>query len=195
MKYKDMPKNKWPQNIKRASRNSDVVFAPCANCGERTRFAEVPSFTRFCSEECRRAFHERREKEASQLPKVVLVEPDKPARVVEMDLSLESMQKTVSGLIQAVYPWEDKVALVCNDEGKLLNLPENRALEDEKGNVYDIVCGTFFICGLTDDNFGGLTDEQADLYLKKFRNPQKFMTTNTGKLLIVTECRDFREGK
>ena len=33
------------------------------------------------------------------------------------------MQAIVGGQIQALYPWEDSVALICNDEGKLLRLP------------------------------------------------------------------------
>lgn len=40
------------------------------------------------------------------------------------------------------------MALICNDEGKLLGLPANRALRDSEGNLYDIVCGTFFLCGV-----------------------------------------------
>ena len=55
-----------------------------------------------------------------------------------------SMQKFVGGHIQAVYPFDDPVALVCNEEGKLLGLPMNRALTDDRGVPYDIVCGTFF---------------------------------------------------
>ena len=137
-----------------------------------------------------------KERKKTELAKVVLVEPDKPARVVEMDLSLESMQKAVGGLIQAIYPWEDKAALVCNDEGKLLGMPPNRALEDEEGNVYDIVCGTFFICGLTEDNFGGLTDEQAKLYFEKFRNPQVFARKPDGSLFAIEyESTDSAEDK
>ena len=121
-----------------------------------------------------------------KLQKIVLVEPNKTARIVEMNLSLENMQKTVSGLIQAVYPFEDEVALVCNDEGKIMGLPLNRGLTDEKGDIYDIVAGTFFICGLSEDNFTGLTDEQADLYLKKFLHPQKFIRIN-GKIIAMEE--------
>lgn len=117
-----------------------------------------------------------------KLEKIVLVEPEKPARITEKNLTLENMQKTVGGLIQAIYPFEDKVALVCNDDGKIMGLPLNRALRDEDGEIYDIVAGTFFICGLSDDNFAGLTDEQAELYLKMFRNPQKFMRLN-GELI------------
>lgn len=125
------------------------------------------------------------ETKKTELCKVVLVEPEKPARIAEMDLSLESMQSTVGGLIQAIYPWEDEVALVCNDEGKILELPPNRALTDENGAVYDIVCGTFFICGLTEDNFGSLSAELAEKYLEKFRNYQTFTRDHDGKLLIV----------
>ena len=121
-----------------------------------------------------------------KLQKIVLVEPNKTARIVEMNLSLENMQKTVGGLIQAVYPFEDEVALVCNDEGKIMGLPLNRGLTDEKGDIYDIVAGTFFICGLSEDNFAGLTDEQADLYLKKFLHPQKFIRIN-GKIIAMEE--------
>lgn len=117
--------------------------------------------------------------------KVVLVEPGKPARVEEMELTLSAMQKTVGGLIQAIYPWADKVALVCNDDGKILEMPMNRALEDGEGRIYDIVCGTFFICGLSEDNFAGLTETQTDLYLKKFRNPQKFIRGADSKLTVV----------
>ena len=42
-------------------------------------------------------------------------------------------------------------------------LPANRALRDESGAVYDIVCGTFFLCGAPSDSesFSGLTTEQV----------------------------------
>ena len=62
--------------------------------------------------------------------KIVLVEPGKEAREAEITGSLREMQKLVGGLIQTMYPWEDPVALVCNDEGKILGMPLNRVLED-----------------------------------------------------------------
>lgn len=125
--------------------------------------------------------------------RIVLVEPGKVAQITEIELTLENMQRVVGGLIQAIYPWADEVALVCNDEGKILELPPNRALADEKGHVYDIIHGTFFICGLTEDNFGGLTDEQAELYSKKFHNPQQFMRMLDGTFVII-ECPNFTKG-
>ena len=71
--------------------------------------------------------------------RVVLVEPGQTARIAEIGSSLEEMQKTVGGYIQAVYPFEETVCLVCNEEGKLQGLPLNRALRDEDNHIYDIV--------------------------------------------------------
>ena len=67
---------------------------------------------------------------------VLAIQPGKMPEQVELDGSLESMQAFVGGSIQAVYPFSDPVAIVCNDEGKLLGLEHNRALRDEAGNVY-----------------------------------------------------------
>ena len=51
--------------------------------------------------------------------KVLRIQPKKYPEVIEIDSSLESLQKEVAGPIQAVYPWDDPVALICNEEGKL----------------------------------------------------------------------------
>ncbi len=40
------------------------------------------------------------------------------------------------------------MALICNEEGKFLGLPLNRALRDDAGEVYDIIAGNFLITGL-----------------------------------------------
>ena len=62
---------------------------------------------------------------------VVVVEPKKKPVVQDIDSGLESMQRIVGGSIQAIYPFEEPVALICNEEGKLLGLPLNRALRDD----------------------------------------------------------------
>lgn len=62
--------------------------------------------------------------------KVLVVEPQKPCRVQEIE-SLPDMQQLVGGDIEAVYPFQEPVALVCNSEGKLLGLPMNRPLLDK----------------------------------------------------------------
>lgn len=45
---------------------------------------------------------------------VLLVEPNLDPRTIEIDGSLASMQSLVGGLIEAVYPFSDSVALICN---------------------------------------------------------------------------------
>lgn len=80
--------------------------------------------------------------------KVLMIEPGKTPYEAEIESGLNSLQAAVGGIIQPVYPYEDPVALICNDEGKLMGLPLNRALYDEDGNIYDIVAGNFLIVGL-----------------------------------------------
>ena len=48
---------------------------------------------------------------------VVIVEPEKKPVVQNIDNTLTSVQQLVGGTIQAVYPFEEPVALICNDEG------------------------------------------------------------------------------
>ena len=117
--------------------------------------------------------------------RVIVVEPKKKPMVRDIDAGLESMQKIVGGSIQAIYPFDEPVALICNEEGKLLNLPLNRALQDDAGKVYDIISGTFFLCAApTDsDHFEGLTDQQVITYLERFSVPEIFL--NVGGDLFV----------
>lgn len=116
---------------------------------------------------------------------VVIVEPEKKPRVQNIEDSLASMQEIVGGTIQAVYPFDESVAMICNDEGKLLNLPLNRALRDGDGSIYDIVAGTFFLCGApaNSDRFDSLTEEQVQHFLNRFSNPEQFV--RVGDALFV----------
>ena len=106
--------------------------------------------------------------------KVLIVEPNKKPYLEDIDSSLTSMQTIVQGMIQTIYPYEDMVAIVCNDEGKLIGLDLNRALKTESGELYDIIAGPFFICGLNTDSFTSLTDDLAVKYYEKFKYPEIF---------------------
>lgn len=117
---------------------------------------------------------------------VLIVEPGKPPRQSKIKQHLTSMQNVVGGTIQVLYPFEEPVALICNDEGKLLGLPANRALRDSEGNLYDIVCGTFFLCGAPPgkENFSSLTAEQRKRYQQKFLHPEFFLNLG-GEILCL----------
>ena len=78
---------------------------------------------------------------------VLMVEPGKAPYETQIGDDLQSMQALVGGYLEAVYPFEQPVALVCRESGKLDGLTLNRALRDADGDVYDIVAGKFFIVG------------------------------------------------
>lgn len=103
--------------------------------------------------------------------KVLVVEPQKPCRVQEIE-SLADMQQLVGGNIEAVYPFQELVAVVCNADGKALGLPMNRPLLDKDYLPYDIIRGTFFVAGLGQEDFISLTDEQIQRYKSLYDNMQ-----------------------
>ena len=116
------------------------------------------------------------QEEAAEQPKaqqkeemqVLIVRPGKYPEKAVIDGSLNSMQSIVGGSIELVYPWEERIVLVCNEEGLLLNLPVNRFLYE----IDEPIMGTFFICGQGDENLIGLNDEQIKRFGQRFHYPQ-----------------------
>ena len=103
--------------------------------------------------------------------RILVVEPQKPCHVQEIE-NLADMQQLVGGDIEAVYPFQELVAVVCNADGKALGLPMNRPLLDKDYLPYDIIRGTFFIAGLGQEDFISLTDEQIQRYKSLYDNMQ-----------------------
>ena len=118
---------------------------------------------------------------------VLVVEPGRRPRLQSIPHTLHAMQALVGGPIQAVYPFEEPVALICNEEGKLEGLPPNRGLWDEAGTLYDVVCGTFFLCAAPPDEgtFRSLTEEQIRHYQERFARPEIFLLRADGQLLVL----------
>jgi len=114
---------------------------------------------------------------------VLMIEPGKAPYVTDIGNNLHSMQQAVGGHIQAVYPYEEAVVLICNEEGKLDGLPLNRALRDEDGDIYDIVAGNFFLAGIGEDDFIDLPDELVEQFAEQFRQPEVFV--NVGGRIIA----------
>ena len=76
---------------------------------------------------------------------------------------------------------------ICGEEAKLEGKPLNRALRDEDGDIYDIVAGKFFLCGLGDENFASLPKELQQKYEEKFRQPEAFLKMGSKIMAIPTE--------
>ena len=115
------------------------------------------------------------ERAASEKMTVLVVEPMKEPYVKEINSDLHSLQAEVGGDIGATYPYSDPVALVCNDEGKLIGLDLNRGLRDEDGEIYDIVAGTFLVVGLGEEDFASLPPELIQKYTEQFKTPERFI--------------------
>ncbi len=118
-----------------------------------------------------------REISLDQVPKmdVLLVKPGMYPQQVQIGCELEDLQKAVGGDIEAVYPFEEPVALLMNDEGKMIGAELNRALRDSDGDIYDIVAGDFLVVGLGEEDFCSLTPELTDKFSQVFHHPEMFV--------------------
>lgn len=102
---------------------------------------------------------------------ILVVEPGKQPYAKEISGELESLQQTVGGYIQAIYPFDDPVALVCEEEA--LYHPEQKWNRPIKG--YGVIKGTFFLCGLGEDDFTDLPQELTEKYTEFFRQAYDFV--------------------
>lgn len=113
---------------------------------------------------------------------VIMVEPGKEARMMSIGDDLESMQRAVGGYIEEYMPYEDDIAIICNEEGKINGLPLNREIKDEQGCVMDIIAGPFFMAyaPIESESFLSMPDDMKDKYFEKVKDPQKFVMTRSG---------------
>lgn len=126
----------------------------------------------------------------SEMLRVLLVEPHKHPRLVEVEHTLENLQALVGGDIAASYPWEDLVGIVYDDDGKCKEGQEaNRALED-----YDVLVGPFFICGLGREDFASIPDDLALKFAEKFWMPETFLML-PGGLMVIREDDGTKPGE
>lgn len=119
---------------------------------------------------------------------ILLVSPGQVPQKITIKDTLDAMQRTVGGPIQAVYPFEEPVALICHEEGKLLSLPLNRALRSpDTGEIYDIIAGDFFLCAAPPDRerFESLTGDQLERYAQIFRTPEIFISGPGGSIIVL----------
>lgn len=119
------------------------------------------------------------------LMKVVYVEPNKPAYVAEVEHTLNAEQKAVCGYIETVYIEDDNTCLICNEEAKLIGMEGNRRI----GDGSSVIAGPFFVVGLTEEDFRGLTDKEVTKYMDRFKEPeqisQESVQRDTGITIIT----------
>ena len=113
---------------------------------------------------------------------VIYVEPGKEARTIEMKDELSEMQNLVGGLIEEYMPFEDEVAIICNDEGKINGMPLNRGIADDNGKLMDIIAGPFFIAyaPVESEKYLSMPKDLEEKYTEKFRQPEQFFKTADG---------------
>ncbi len=112
---------------------------------------------------------------------VLFIQPKKEPRMVEIPDTLEAMQNLVGGDIEEYMPFEDEVALVLNENGKMLGLPLNRAIYAPDGNhISDVIVGDFFIvkAPVDSDKYMSLPKDLAEKYADKFKYPERFYRQN-----------------
>ena len=121
--------------------------------------------------------------------KVIIVEPQKNARVAEIGDKLEDIQVIVGKPIELFFPYHKPFALILNADGVKLGLEPSFAFGDDHGSIYRIISGTFIIAGVadsnlveavsycdndvpyTDDMFTSIQDEYIKYILKDFTVP------------------------
>lgn len=120
---------------------------------------------------------------------VLMVEPRKAPYVKEIDCGLESLQSEVGGSIEAVYPFDDPVGIVCNEESKLLGMELNRALYGPNGRPYDVIAGPFLVVGLSEDNFASLSKDLIDKFSRRFQTVEVYAQVG-GRLVMFQVPQD-----
>lgn len=107
--------------------------------------------------------------------RILIVEPGKQPRRADIPHTLKDMQRTVGGYIEIIRPFDDPVALVCDEEGKLKNYELNRAIAG-----VDIIAGTFFLAGIEEEDLTDLPELLAEKYEELFKYPQIFIRSPMG---------------
>lgn len=127
--------------------------------------------------------------------RILVLEPGKAPEVRSIPNTLKCAQEVVGGPIEIV-SFDSRyrsaftnaenaksIVVVCNEEGKLQQLPLNRVLL--KGNtVYDVYQGSVFICGVARGDFVSLTDEQVKVLEHVYHEPDQFLKTPYGVIWV-----------
>ena len=117
--------------------------------------------------------------------KVLMVEPGKHPKETMLVNELDALQKAVSigaeyqGLIEIIH-LEDNICLLCNEEGKLLQLQGNRRVGR------DIIAGVFYVCKEgTDGDLCSLNDDEMEQYKKRFWEIEEYSQQDVDEAMFL----------
>ena len=98
--------------------------------------------------------------------RVIIKEPEKKPYIEDVPNELKDLQRIVGGYIEVACRNSDGTVIICNEEGKLLNLPFNFFLLNHNRQSIDSIYGTVIVADTSEEEFTGLTDEKAERLLK-----------------------------
>lgn len=123
---------------------------------------------------------------------VLLIEPEARPKVVTMETGLKPLQEAVGGYIEAVYPFNEPVAVIVNEEGKNLGLPLNRALRHKNGEIYDIIAGNMLIVGVSPEDFTSLEPRFLKKFQQMFQQPEAFIRIGQSVIAVPIPERQIK---
>ena len=90
--------------------------------------------------------------------RVIMCPAERKPYVTWIEDSLENLQRAVGGYIECVTFAKDAI-IICNEEGRMMGLPENKSL------FLSGFRGDCVVCGVDGENFASLKDENRKMLL------------------------------
>jgi len=112
--------------------------------------------------------------------RVIVARPGEEAYVTELIPNYENLSALVGGTLEMSNPFDDDVAIICDESGKIKGKMPNRL---SCGNIsgcfrrflpVDVYAGTIVIVGCRPEKteFDGLTDSEIEKYMFLYKEPQ-----------------------
>ena len=107
----------------------------------------------------------------------------------QIENTLKAHQAYVGGMIQAVHLTK-KIIVICNDEGKLQQLPLNRAVLGDSSQVIDYFVGNILCVRHNIDEFANIEPEDIEV-IERLLIPLKSVFKERDNLAFVTYPAEF----
>ena len=111
--------------------------------------------------------------------KVLLVEPMKHPQEIDIQPELKAYYRILDcDCITATYPWVEPMALVTDDNGLFTDKLFSRFIPE----LQQAIRGSFFLCGIGEEDFTDLPPELMEKFKKRFWCPEAFIRTAKGMM-------------